>query len=119
MRALNPARLLPRVFLHPCAPHILCMHACTSTSRTFADNQLVWARASPRMPSTHDYFPCLPASPTVRLSSLPRLCMLMHIQLCVLACPDVLPLHPNVLPRIPPSHLTLKPFLDSFLVSRG
>ncbi|PKI77703.1 hypothetical protein CRG98_001933 [Punica granatum] len=106
-----------------CAPRTFILHACTCmhvqrprTSRTLAD-----APARPPMLVRVRAYLCpgLLALPPARLCPC-RACARPRTSSFTLQRPrTLLPLHPNVLRRIPPSHPTLKPFPDSFLASRG
>ncbi|PKI69604.1 hypothetical protein CRG98_010017 [Punica granatum] len=86
----------------------------------FGRNRHSRVNSASREPTAHSRAPRAPARtrPLLALRSRARSACLptcpkpVHIRTCM-------PLHPNILPRIPPSHPTLKHFPDSFLVSRG
>ncbi|PKI75978.1 hypothetical protein CRG98_003636 [Punica granatum] len=107
-----------RALLRPCSrtpPTSLRVHACTSKSRTFMMTRPpACARSCARLPTP---------APTREPDRAPEppvmLCMPMHVQPRAQLARTWMLLHPNILPRIPPSRPTLKPFPDSFLVSQG
>ncbi|OWM89861.1 hypothetical protein CDL15_Pgr014600 [Punica granatum] len=115
--AIAPAPVTARALV-PCAPDVPRMHACTClqvrtfpTSNSFARVRLLsrtcprarqHSHASSRAPKPF----ATPVHARARTAAPP-------------AQPIVHPVHPNVHPRVQPSHPTLKPFSDSFLVSRG
>ncbi|PKI51091.1 hypothetical protein CRG98_028520 [Punica granatum] len=106
------------------APVIAVITARPSVHACARPRPCACAPARPRMPACASACPRArmpdraPELPAPRLSSPSCLCIPVHVQLHTLACPNVHPTHPNALPKVPPSYLTLDHFLDSFLVSR-
>ncbi|PKI49907.1 hypothetical protein CRG98_029691 [Punica granatum] len=110
--------------LRPCTPDVrlhACMHVHARPRLERSSTSLAPARVHPRSRLRAPVCSSPPARTPASPPALPlaRLRPPAHTQVHAPARPNVLPVHPNILLRIPPSHSTLKPLPDSFLVSRG
>ncbi|PKI73427.1 hypothetical protein CRG98_006197 [Punica granatum] len=97
-----PVRLRTSVLLD-----VHCMHACACPCTSTSSSVFRRPARSPA-PAHSSVCSSAPACALACLPApLPHTCTPAHAHIRPLVHPNALPMHPNVLPRIPPSHLTL------------